>query len=317
MVDGKTLPRPLGGAREGHRRSTASRTCPAPGDALYVGLSEAVPSNAVRLRFHCHIEGVGVDPNNPPLTWEAWNGEDWEPCELDSDTTGGLNRDGDVVLHVPRSHATSLIAKQRAGWLRARVTEPVEGQPAYSASPSITGLAAITIGGTVDAVNAELVSDEEVGISEGIRASGSPSSGSRSSRRTSPPSSRCSGDDGWEEWPEVAGLRRQRARRPPLRARPQLRRGPARARGPAGRRHAPPLRRGARQGRPAPAARVPDRRRPAGQRRGRHADRPQVVDPVRRPGREPAPGAGRRRRRGHRERQGPRARSACARAAGP
>ncbi len=176
---------------------------PAPGDALYIGLSEATPSNAVRLRFKCHIEGVGVDPNNPPLIWEAWSGEDWEACELDSDTTGGLNRDGDVVIHVPGSHSASLIAKHRAGWLRARVTEPVEGQPPYSASPNITGLAAITIGGTADAVNAELVAEEDLGISEGI-------SGQRFVLKRQPvvPSDdpavlEVSGNEGWEEWQEI------------------------------------------------------------------------------------------------------------------
>ena len=54
--------------------------------------------------------------------------------------TGGLNRDGDVVLHVPRGHAASTIDDGQAGWLRARVTEAAEGQPAYSASPEIRGL---------------------------------------------------------------------------------------------------------------------------------------------------------------------------------
>ncbi len=202
MVDGKTY-RDHWAALEKGSGLYCFKDVPAPGDALYIGLSEAVPSNAVRLRFQCHIEGVGVDPNNPPLTWEAWSGEDWEPCELDSDTTGGLNRDGDVVLHVPRSHATSLIAKHRAGWLRAKVTEPVEGQPAYSSSPSITGLSAITIGGTADAVNAELVSEEEVGVSEGI-------SGQRFVLKRQPvvPSDEpavleVSGEDGWVEWQEV------------------------------------------------------------------------------------------------------------------
>ncbi len=203
MVDGKTY-RDHWAALEKGSGLYCFKEVPAPGDALYIGLSEAVPSNAVRLRFKCHIEGVGVDPNNPPLTWEAWSGEDWEACELDSDTTGGLNRDGDVVIHVPRSHATSLIAKHRAGWLRAKVTEPVEGQPPYSASPNITGLAAITIGGTADAVNAELVTEEEVGISEGI-------SGQRFVLKRQPvvPSDEpavleVSGNEGWEEWQEVA-----------------------------------------------------------------------------------------------------------------
>ncbi len=203
MVDGKTY-RDHSAALEKGSGLYCFKEVPAPGDALYIGLSDAVPSNAVRLRFKCHIEGVGVDPNNPPLTWEAWSGEDWQACELDSDTTGGLNRDGDVTIHVPRSHATSLIAKHRAGWVRARVTEPVEGQPPYSASPNITGLAAITIGGTADAVNAELVTEEEVGISEGI-------SGQRFVLKKQPvvPSDEpaileVSGNEGWEEWQQVA-----------------------------------------------------------------------------------------------------------------
>lgn len=203
MIDGKTL--------RDHDEVLAKGTgiycfaeVPQPGDAIYVGLSEAVPSNAVRLRFKATIEGVGVDPTNPPLAWEAWTGEAWAPCELDSDTTGGLNRDGDVVIHVPAGHTASLIAKQRAGWIRGRVTAPVEGQPAYSAAPKISGLTAATIGGTVEAVNAELVRDEEVGISEGV-------SGGRFPLKRGPvvpgdgaPVLEVSGDEGWEPWTWVS-----------------------------------------------------------------------------------------------------------------
>jgi predicted phage baseplate assembly protein len=145
-----------------------------------------------------------VDPTNPPLAWEAWTGDDWEPCELDSDTTGGLNRDGDVILHVPRGHVASLISKQRAGWLRARVIEAHEGQPRYSASPSVTGLSAITIGGTVEAVNAELVRNEEIGVAAGVP-------GERFTLKRGPvvPGEgpmvlEVSGDDGWDEWTQVA-----------------------------------------------------------------------------------------------------------------
>jgi predicted phage baseplate assembly protein len=202
MIDGKTY-RDQWGALEKGAGLYCFKEVPQPDDALYVGLSEAVPSNAVRLRFQCHIEGVGVDPTNPPLVWEAWSGEVWEPCELDSDTTGGLNRDGDVVIHVPRSHTASLIAKRRAGWLRARVTELAEGQPGYSASPSITGLTAITIGGTVDAVNADLVSDEEIGISEGVPGQHFAVKRLPLVPGDEPAVLEVSGDDGWEEWTEV------------------------------------------------------------------------------------------------------------------
>jgi predicted phage baseplate assembly protein len=203
MIDGKTY-RDHWTALEKGTGVFAFKEVPQAGDALYVGLTEAVPSNAVRLRFRADIEGVGVDPTNPPLAWEAWDGESWAPCELDSDTTGGLNRDGDVVIHVPHGHTASIIAKQRAGWLRARVTDLLEGQPAYSASPNIKGLTVITIGGTVDAVNADLVREEDLGASEGVP-------GQRFTLRRSPvvPGDtpavlEVAGEDGWDEWTQVS-----------------------------------------------------------------------------------------------------------------
>ena len=79
------------------------------------------------LRFDCHIEGIGVDPTDPPLAWEAWTGDDWRRCEVERDTTGGFNRDGDVVIHVPSGHEASVIDSSRAGWLRARVVADPRG----------------------------------------------------------------------------------------------------------------------------------------------------------------------------------------------
>jgi predicted phage baseplate assembly protein len=166
-IDGKTH-RDHGEALAKRTRFYCFADVPRPGDALYIGLTEAAPSCAVMLRFKCDIEGVGVDPDNPPLAWEAWDGDEWRACELDRDETGGLNRDGDVVVHVPAGHVTSILDRRRAGWIRARLTEPGPDQPTYSASPSIGGLTAATIGGTVAAVNAQLVSMDEIGTSEGV-----------------------------------------------------------------------------------------------------------------------------------------------------
>ena len=84
---------------------------PKPGDSLFVGLSDPLPRCAVVLRFGCEIEGVGVDPKNPPIVWQAWDGKGWSACEVDRDETGGLNRDGDVILHVHRDHAASVIER--------------------------------------------------------------------------------------------------------------------------------------------------------------------------------------------------------------
>jgi predicted phage baseplate assembly protein len=176
---------------------------PRPGDALLIGLTEAVPSCAVTLRLGCRIEGVGVDPTNPPLLWEAWDGGQWTACEVDRDETGGLNQDGDVVLHVPRSHTASVLELQRAGWLRARVLQTAPDQPAYSASPTITGLEAFTIGGTVDAVNAESVFGEVIGASEGV-----PGQRFQVQRRPVVPGDplvlEVSEGAGWQEWTRVA-----------------------------------------------------------------------------------------------------------------
>jgi predicted phage baseplate assembly protein len=174
---------------------------PQPGDLLYVGLTAAVPSNAVRLRFRCdESKGVGVDPTNPPLAWEAWNGDDWSRCEVEIDGTGGLNRDGDVIFHVPASHTMSTIGGTRAGWVRARVLEPEEEQPVYSSSPVIKELSASTTGGTAEAVNSELVELEELGVSEGVPGQAFQLNRGPVTLGESPPTLEVSEDQGWEEW---------------------------------------------------------------------------------------------------------------------
>ncbi len=176
---------------------------PQPGDSVLIGLSDATPHCVVRLRVRCTIDGVGVDPTHPPLAWEAFDGGNWHACEVSSDPTGGLNRDGDVIVHVGRAHVASVLDGRRGGWLRARVTESEQGQPAYSASPLIHALFAATVGGDVDAVNADIITGEPLGISEGV-------SGQRFTIRHAPvlagagaPVLDCSTESGWEEWHQV------------------------------------------------------------------------------------------------------------------
>ena len=184
-------------------------------DSLYIGLPEATPSCAVTLRFRCDIEGVGVDPKNPPLIWEASDGTGWVACDQQLDETGGLNRDGDVVIHVPRSHASSTIGNKKAAWLRARVTPPKIRQSAdpddpgknteskYGASPQIIALTVFTIGGTVDAANMEFVVDEDLGASDSV-----PGQRFLLARRPvilggEPPVLEVSSKSGWQEWQPV------------------------------------------------------------------------------------------------------------------
>ncbi len=152
---------------DGVQQVPAFSDVPGPGDALLIGLSAAVPSCAVVIRMDCRVGGVGVDPRLPPLIWEAWNGRGWTACDVDRDETGGLNKAGDVVLHVPGTHETSILARNRAGWLRCRVLAPDGMTPAYTRTPRIAGVSAITIGGTAEIVHAEIVRGEVIGISDG------------------------------------------------------------------------------------------------------------------------------------------------------
>jgi predicted phage baseplate assembly protein len=178
---------------------------PVPGEVLMIGLSRAVPRCAVSLRFDCTIEGIGVDPDWPPLAWEAFDGTDWVACEVDRDTTGGLNRRGEVVLHVPDSHAAALDHQLRAGWLRARVTTPEEDQPFYSNSPLIHSLAAATVGGTIGAVQAEVVEGEVIGVSEGVAGQRFPLGRTPVVPSGEPVVLEVADEvEGWQEWTEVS-----------------------------------------------------------------------------------------------------------------
>ena len=176
---------------------------PAVDDAMLLGLSAAVPRCAVRVDFRGQVEGVGVDPRQPPLVWEALTSDGWVECEVTGDETGGLNRSGPVVVHVPPTHTPAVLDGTRAGWLRARVTGTEVGQPAYTASPMVHGLAAGTVGGTVDSLHAEVVLNEPLGISEGVpgqvfTVGRSPVLGGAGEAILD-----VSGEDGWVQWTQV------------------------------------------------------------------------------------------------------------------
>lgn len=176
---------------------------PTPGDATLFGLSAAVPRCVVVLRLDSRVEGIGVDPRQPPLVWEAWTGQDWQPCEVDEDSTGGLNRPGEVVLHVPAGHTESAVAGHRAGWLRCRVTEPVREQPFYSESPTVREAEAFTIGGTTAAEHAETETDVLLGETAGVPGQRFTAPRSPVLLDGDPVVVRVSSGDGWQDWTVV------------------------------------------------------------------------------------------------------------------
>jgi predicted phage baseplate assembly protein len=176
---------------------------PVPADAVMFGLSEAVPRCVVALSLDSQVEGVGVDPRQPPLVWEAWNGTDWTRCDTYEDSTGGLNRPGEVVVGVPATHVLSAVGGARAGWLRCRVLAPVEGQPFYSESPTVRVAEAATVGGVMSVEHAETVADVPLGVSEGV-----PGQRFRVARAPvltdgDPIIVQVSGERGWQDWTVV------------------------------------------------------------------------------------------------------------------
>lgn len=173
---------------------------PLPGDVLLFGLSAAVPDCTVALRLESRVDGVGVDPRQPPLVWEAWTADGWAECEVAEDSTGGLNRPGEVVLHLPGGHTVNRMGRLDAGWLRCRVVSAAAGQPFYSVSPTVRGASAFTIGGTTPVSHAESVRDESLGESEGVpgqrlRLAHAPVVGGVRLE--------ISAGEGWEEWEQV------------------------------------------------------------------------------------------------------------------
>ncbi|MYX77219.1 putative baseplate assembly protein [Streptomyces sp. SID3915] len=193
--------------RTAHLASGADIPCfqpqPAPGDAVLFGLPTAVPRCVVTVRLDSRVEGVGVDPRQPPLVWEAWDGARWAVCETATDTTGGLNRPGEVTVFVPGAHTASVVAGTRAGWLRCRVVEPATGQPFYSESPTVREAEVFTVGGTATVEHAEVVRDVPLGVSAGV-------AGQRFALSRPPllldgdaPVVEVSSADGWQTWTAV------------------------------------------------------------------------------------------------------------------
>ncbi|MDQ3957023.1 MAG: putative baseplate assembly protein [Actinomycetota bacterium] len=141
---------------------------PAPGDAFLVGLDRPVPFCTVLLRVECTTEGAGVDPDDPPLVWEARTEQGWVECDIESDGTGGFNRrHGDVKLHVPGGHSPASFAGTGRGWLRCRLVEPKPGQDMYRRSPRIDSIEAQTVAGTTTVQHAEVFEEEMLGVSDG------------------------------------------------------------------------------------------------------------------------------------------------------
>ena len=125
---------------------------------------------------------TGINPDNPPRTWSAWDGERWTSIliEEENDRTGGFSFDreeteqdidailtAEVIVHLPSKLAVDNFEGYQGYWLRCLYTEPVEGQGIYRQSPKIVGVNLDSMGGSVAAKQSSMIRDELLGISDG------------------------------------------------------------------------------------------------------------------------------------------------------
>ncbi|MFC1892693.1 putative baseplate assembly protein [Chloroflexota bacterium] len=142
---------------------------PEENNALYLGYSEELNALTLALTIQSSIEGVGVDPRNPPMAWEYWDGEQerWSLLRLESDTTGGLNTNGQVILHIPSTVAMTEVDGTNAYWIRCRATKPSPSQRGYGSSPRVRSIVSDSMGCTVPASHASRITNEFLGRSDG------------------------------------------------------------------------------------------------------------------------------------------------------
>lgn len=157
---------------------------PEPGNCFYIVFDGAEPieGNVIALTVKGEAATpTGINPNNPPRLWQAWNGMEWVSVMLDNgdDKTQGFSfndmalagsnplQGADVVLHLPQAWPVTRFITYQGRWLRCCYTPLQRNQPAYTSSPRIVGLSARSIGGTVIASQSELIRNEILGESDG------------------------------------------------------------------------------------------------------------------------------------------------------
>ncbi|MGB3519250.1 MAG: putative baseplate assembly protein [Elainellaceae cyanobacterium] len=148
-------------------------------------IQDSITGNILSLRFKGVIAGTtGINPDDPPLSWQVWDGEDWQPGilrELQDDRTKGfsfhelrqqgMNADqvgADVILHLPQKWPTTDFGTGCQGhWIRCVYHQSRETQYPYSRSPSIRSISVSAIGGVIHASECVRVKHELLGVSDG------------------------------------------------------------------------------------------------------------------------------------------------------
>jgi predicted phage baseplate assembly protein len=148
---------------------------PQVGDALYVGFEDSLARILLQVDVDCsQARGAGVDPEDPPLRWEASSSEapsSWEEVEVLDDRTGGFNYGSGIIeLQLPPRHSIASVGGRRAHWLRCRLAETTRSggkATPYQQPPEIYSLTAAPIGALIPASHAAAEENQILGESDG------------------------------------------------------------------------------------------------------------------------------------------------------
>jgi len=153
------------------------RRAPQLGDTFYLGFDpdRDVSGHVLRLTFDCEsTQAVGVRREDPPWVWEcSVGGGQWQeilPSKQsgEEDTTGGLNNPrGSLVLYLPLAARADQIYGRSAYWIRCRLEQRRPEQGMYTESPRVTHVTVQTVGASVPATHAVIVTNETLGRSTG------------------------------------------------------------------------------------------------------------------------------------------------------
>ena len=157
---------------------------PQSNNCFYIVFDGEQPTNGNVIALNFKGESAtptGINPNNPPRFWEAWDGSTWTPVLLkeSDDLTRGFSfselanegtnplQGSEVILHLPLTWNVVQFSTYRGRWLRCSYVEPTANQSGYSQSPHIIGMSARAIGGTVKATQCTAILNEILGESNG------------------------------------------------------------------------------------------------------------------------------------------------------
>jgi predicted phage baseplate assembly protein len=144
-------------------------------DAFYFGFKNDLSNHVLGFEFDCDpAGGAGIDPTLPPYVWEASSRDRdkrWDECEVEFDTTKGLNAPGKIQIHLPRMGKYE-VNKRSYYWVRLRIREITQaeeqmGMTPYQVSPQLRQVSVASWGGTVECTHAQRIRDELLGRSDG------------------------------------------------------------------------------------------------------------------------------------------------------